>query len=501
VAPGDVVAEKYRIDRMIGFGGMGVVCEGMHLELGAKVAVKFVRPEYAHDERVVARFLSEARAAAQLRSEHTCRVMDCGRLATGSPYMVMEYLDGADLRRIVAAQGCLPVEDAVSFALQACSALAEAHARGIVHRDVKPENLFLMQGPDGGALIKVLDFGISKQLGAIQGTRGLTDSSDSMGSPHHMSPEQMIDPSAVDARTDIWSLGVLLYELLTANLPFKGDSVPQVCANVMTAAAPSPRELNPEIPEGLAAVVLRCMDKNPDARFPDVAALSLSLKDFGGSAASVTAARVGRILDRTRSTQPPPPAAMGSESGFNSVDSPAHRALANALGVDDAPLSIAGLRRRPWGIVVGVLVGLVSVMAAGVLWRKMRLSTGEPSAAVSSSYSAALASERSEGPTALSQSGAPKLAPPLPPTLAPSLAPSPALAPALAPASASPRLPAVVRDDGASAKPAAKKSVVPKPNLGSVRPKAVDTEVSDPLPASTSVYPELKAPELPTPGE
>ena len=300
VAPGELVAEKYRIDRMIGFGGMGVVCEGVHLELGAKVALKFVRPEYAHDERVVARFLSEARAAAQLRSEHTCRVMDCGRLATGSPYLVMEYLDGADLRRIIAAQGHMPVEDAVSFALQACAALAEAHARGIVHRDVKPENLFLMQGPDGGALIKVLDFGISKQLGSVQGTRGLTDSSDSMGSPHHMSPEQMIDPSTVDARTDIWSLGVLLYELLTGNLPFKGESVPQVCANVMTATPPSPREINPEIPEGLAAVVLRCLEKNRDARFPDVAALSRNLKDFGGSAASVTAARVGRILRAPR---------------------------------------------------------------------------------------------------------------------------------------------------------------------------------------------------------
>jgi len=496
VAPGAVVAEKYRIDRMIGFGGMGVVCEGVHLELGAKVAVKFVRPEYAHDERVVARFLSEARAAAQLRSEHTCRVMDCGRLATGSPYLVMEYLDGADLRRILAAQGCMPVEDAVSFALQACAALAEAHARGIVHRDVKPENLFLMHGPDGGALIKVLDFGISKQLGAIQGTRGLTDSSDSMGSPHHMSPEQMIDPSAVDARTDIWSLGVLLYELLTGHLPFKGDSVPQVCANVMTAAPPSPCEINPEIPEGLAAVVLRCLDKNPDARFPDVAALSRSLKDFGGSAASATAARVSRILERTRSAQPPPPAAIGSESGFNSVDSPAHRALANALGVDDAPLSIAGLRRRPWGVVVGVLVVLVSVVAAGILWRKMRVSNAEPGPADSSSLSAALPSDLRESPTAR-QSGAPKLAPPLP------IPPTLAHAPKLAPASASARPAAVVRDDGVSAKPAAKKIVMaaPKPNAGSMRPKPVDTEASDPFPASTSVYPELKPPDLPTPGE
>ena len=209
VSPGGVVAGKYRINAVIGFAGTCLVCEGFHLDLGTKVAVKFTRLEDASDERVIARFLSEARSAAHLRSQHTRRVLDCGKLDVGGAYVVTEYLDGAGLRSVITAQGRLPVEEAVIFALQACEALGEAHSLGLVHRDVRPESLVLTRGPGGGALIKV------------------TESSDSLGSPHHMSPEQMIDPADVDARTDVWSLGVLLYELLTGELPFNGASVPQ----------------------------------------------------------------------------------------------------------------------------------------------------------------------------------------------------------------------------------------------------------------------------------
>src|SRR5215207_2066114 len=157
VAMGDVVAGKYRVDGVIGFGGMGIVCAGAHVELGTPIAIKFVRPEKDADERAVARFLTEARAAAQLKSQFACRVMDCGRLPSGTPYIVMEHLQGADLRTLVEQKGPLSIEDAVSFALQACEALAEAHAKHIVHRDVKPENLFLTMGPDAEPLLKVLD--------------------------------------------------------------------------------------------------------------------------------------------------------------------------------------------------------------------------------------------------------------------------------------------------------------------------------------------------------
>src|SRR5689334_18332908 len=317
VEPGGTVAGKYRIDRTIGFGGMGVICEATHLELGTKVAVKFVRFERAGDDRTVARFLTEARSAAQLRSQHTCRVVDCGRLESGTPYMVMEYLEGADLRSIVSAQAPLPIEDSVCFVSQALEALAEAHGRGIVHRDIKPENLFLTQGPDGGAQVKVLDFGISKQMGRAQESRSLTEPTESIGSPYHMSPEQMIDPTRVDARTDIWSIGVVLYELLTGRLPFAGETTPQICANVMTVKPPSPHEILPEIPQALSDVVMACIEKDREKRLPDVGALSRALEAFGGARSGLAAARVERILDRAKeikSTREP-----SSETGAGAV--------------------------------------------------------------------------------------------------------------------------------------------------------------------------------------
>lgn len=270
VSPGGVVAGKYRIDAVNGFGGMGIVCEAFHLDLQTKVEVQIARREHMNDERTVERILSEVRSAAQLRSQHARRILDCGRLDVGALYMVVEHLDGADLRRIGTALGRLPVEEAMSFVSQACEALAEAHSRGIVHGDLTPENLFLTHGPDGGAFIKVLDLGVSKHLGR---------------SPY-MSPEQRINPTAVDARTDIWSLGVLLHELLTGDVPR------------------SVSDVNVGIPDSLAAIVLRCMDKKRDARFPDATALGRALRAFGGHTASVTRERVEEILRRARSPRP-----------------------------------------------------------------------------------------------------------------------------------------------------------------------------------------------------
>ncbi len=348
---GAVVADKYRVDRVIGFGGMGVVCHATHLELGTPVAIKFVREERDADDRAVARLLTEARAAAQLRSQHACRVIDCGRLPSGSPYIVMEYLVGRDLRSLLETRGPLPVEEAVSFALQACEALAEAHINGIVHRDVKPENLFAAEGPGGTPVLKVLDFGISKQLSPLSAPRSLTDSTEHMGSPFHMSPEQMIDPSGVDFRTDIWSLGVALYELLTGQLPFGGESGPQLCANVMTAQPIPPQAHHVDIPDGLARVILRCLEKDRELRYRDVGELAVALKEFGGSDAGVTASRVERIFGRTE----PPSAAFaadldeaGEEPSSSQVD------------------AIPGVPRRGAGLRMSVAAVLVGVSALGV---------------------------------------------------------------------------------------------------------------------------------------
>lgn len=394
VEPGGTVAGKYRIDRTIGFGGMGVICEATHLELGTKVAVKFVRFERASDDRTIARFLTEARSAAQLRSQHTCRVMDCGRLPSGGPYMVMEYLDGADLRSIVSAQAPLPVEDSVCFVSQALEALAEAHARGIVHRDIKPENLFLTQGPDGGAMIKVLDFGISKQLGRAQtGSRSLTEPTESIGSPYHMSPEQMIDPTTVDARTDVWAMGVVLYELLTGRLPFDGETTPQICANVMTAQPKSPLEIRADLPVALVEVVLSCLEKDREKRMPDVGALSRALETFGGARSGLSAARVEGILSRAKDVKSARQVSWERSRPLDDDDE------AGKVEPKDIPgLSRAG-RGRAWVALGAIFVGGISYYAI----EKMRSGAAEtiPSPAESASaVSAPSAPSSSQGASA-----------------------------------------------------------------------------------------------------
>jgi serine/threonine-protein kinase len=306
--------------------------------------------------------------------------MDCGRLDSGSPYMVMEYLEGADLRSIVSAQAPLPVEDSVCFVSQALEALAEAHARGIVHRDIKPENLFLSQGPDGGAMIKVLDFGISKQLGRAQSSsRSLTEPTESIGSPYHMSPEQMIDPTSVDARTDIWAIGVVLYELLTGRLPFEGETTPQICANVMTAQPKSPLEIRPDLPEALVQVVMSCMEKDREKRMPDVGALSRALENFGGARSGLAAARVEGILSRAKDVK--------SKRQVSSETSRAVDDDAEEVEPKDIPGLSSGGKGRVWVVLGVVLAGAISYYAV----EKLRGGSAETIAPPAESAAAATA--------------------------------------------------------------------------------------------------------------
>jgi hypothetical protein len=279
VVPGQIIGDRYRIGVIIGEGGMGVVCAATHVALGTPVAVKLIRGDLKHDPDSVRRFLQEARTAASLKGEHIARVYDVGQLDSGEPYLVMEQLDGVGLDAFVAARGPLTVDEAVGIVLQACEGLAEAHALALVHRDIKPANLFLARRPDGELTLKILDFGISKRL-VDSARKGLTEPGRSLGSPSYMSPEQMLDASLVDQRADVWSLGILLFELLTAETPFGGESVPQVCASVLTAPAPPPSARRPGIDAGLDAVVLRCLEKDPTERYASVAALADALAPF-----------------------------------------------------------------------------------------------------------------------------------------------------------------------------------------------------------------------------
>jgi len=230
LAPGTLLAGKYRVERVLGQGGMGVVVAAQHIHLEERVAIKLMLAEAAFSAEAVARFVREARAAAQLESAHVAKVSDVGTLEDGRPYMVMEYLDGHDLANVLAANGPLPLQDAIDYLLQASEAIAEAHSIGIVHRDLKPANLFLTRRRDRTPQVKVLDFGISKVSGSARSSsdNALTRTSTLMGTPLYMSPEQMTSVRDVDARSDIWALGIILFELLTGAPPFVGETLPQV---------------------------------------------------------------------------------------------------------------------------------------------------------------------------------------------------------------------------------------------------------------------------------
>jgi serine/threonine-protein kinase len=253
------------------------------------VAVKFIHSELVDDPHMVQRFLNEARTAAGLRSEHIARVYDAGRLDSGEPYLVMEHLDGMGLDALIKEEEPIDPADAVDFVLQACEGLAEAHAMGLVHRDIKPANLFLTRRPDGRPFVKVLDFGISKRLADVH--LGLTDPRSSIGSPWYMSPEQMKNASSVNQRTDIWSIGVVLFELLTGTHPFEGRTVTEVCSKVLTEPAPLLRSKRPQADAGLEAIISRCLEKEAHDRYPTVASLAESLAPFGSGRVTAVASQ------------------------------------------------------------------------------------------------------------------------------------------------------------------------------------------------------------------
>jgi serine/threonine-protein kinase len=283
VREGDVVAGKYRVERVLGVGGMGVVVAAHHLQLDQKVALKFLLPQALANREIVARFDREARALARIRSEHVARVIDVGALESNAPYMVMEYLEGGDLASWLDHRGVLTVEQTVELVLQACEAVAEAHALGIIHRDLKPANLFCIRTPSGQLSIKVLDFGISKMAGLESSAREMaaTRTGSIIGSPFYMSPEQMQSAKAADARSDIWALGVIVFELLTDRVPFEGGAMPELVINVLTSQPLSLSALRPDVPPGLEQVVLRCLEKNRDRRFANVGELAAALVEFG----------------------------------------------------------------------------------------------------------------------------------------------------------------------------------------------------------------------------
>ncbi len=280
-SPNEVVADKYRVVRVIAEGGMGVVLEAFQDRLDRAVALKILHPHVRADKEIATRFEREARAAARLTGPHVVRVLDVDNLEDGSPVMVMELLTGRDLAAELQRRGPLPVQEAVGYVLQACAAMAEAHRLGIVHRDLKPANLFLQDDATGRRLVKVLDFGISKLM-SIQDV-AMTSTQSMLGTPLYMSPEQVRSAKNVDARTDVWSLGIILYELLSGVPPFQGKSATAVAAAIVADDPPRLDRTRKDLPKGLMAAIMKSLAKEPDDRFPDVEAFAAAIGRFGPS--------------------------------------------------------------------------------------------------------------------------------------------------------------------------------------------------------------------------
>ncbi len=367
VLPGQVLAGKYKIEQVLGKGGMGVVTAAMHLQLQERVALKFLLPEALANPEAVRRFEREARAAVKIKSEHVARVTDVGVLETGAPYMVMEYLSGLDLGQYLESYGVLEPSEAVEYLLQACEAVAEAHSLGIVHRDLKPANLFRILRADGTPSIKVLDFGISK----VAADHSLTQTSSMMGSPYYMSPEQMTSAKSVDARSDIWSLGVILHELLTGRTPYEGDTVPEICVQILHEPPPKLTALRPDLSPGLEKVVARALEKDRANRYPDIAALATDLAPFASERSRHSVERVSRVLGTAPTTvQGDRGSASAGRRSTDTVavpaaDSPIKETLAGAANTQPEG---SGSRSRWGGIAVAgvLLVGAVGAAAVAI---------------------------------------------------------------------------------------------------------------------------------------
>jgi eukaryotic-like serine/threonine-protein kinase len=346
VAIGDTIADKYRVDRILGIGGMGMVVAATHLVLGQEVAIKLMLP--TANTNAAGRFVREAQAVVRLRSEHICRVLDVGTFRE-TPYMVMELLVGCDLSQVLARRHTLP--------------LVEAHTFGIVHRDLKPANLFVTKTNDGSPLIKLLDFGISKLSG------GSTRTSEMMGTPSYMAPEQIASAKNVDQRADVWAMGVIAYEAISGQVPFLGETLP---ATVMAVIQAEPAPLV-NVPVGFAQTVARCLAKHPDHRFADVAELAMAIAPFGSPASIELAYKIGK-LTRPSARVIPSPVPMAIPQMPTT--------LGNAAAMVGAPSTpVSGRRLGALALVAMIGAGL-GVGAATKLFAKGASSHVEPAVAM-----------------------------------------------------------------------------------------------------------------------
>jgi serine/threonine-protein kinase len=364
VKPGDTVAGKYRIERVLGSSGMGIVYLGTHVDIEQLVAIKFLLDAH-RDPNALPRFKREARALARVNSDHVVRVLDVGE-HEGAPFIVMEYLAGDDLLRTLRKGGLLPIDRTCDILLQVCEGLAAAHSVGCVHRDLKPSNVFLVEKPDGSTIAKIIDFGVAKLRDthldpeSSSSVDQLTHTNTLIGSPRYMSPEQAGASRDVDQRADVWSLGIILHEMLTGKPAFKFENISQLLVAIMTEAPRPVLEINPKAPPALAQAVASALVKKPEERTANVL-------DFGQQLASFTPTGLAHLERIARLLSAPPPSLTSSPSisgpfpalrgGAITLDSPSQ----TATGWDAPPKKKS--RSRAW-LALGGAIALVAV--AGV---------------------------------------------------------------------------------------------------------------------------------------
>ncbi len=291
VKPGDVLAGKYRVESILGAGGMGVVAACRHLDLNELRAVKFLLPEAKTDEETVARFMREARAVVKLKNPHVVQVYDIGRFEGGEPYIVMEYLEGQDLRHRLKGRRRLPPDEAVRICKEVCKGLHRAHENGIVHRDLKPGNIWL-SAPDDD-MVKLLDFGIAKETGEARMVRSeTTNTGQLLGSPHYMSPEQARG-QAIDGRSDLWSLAVIMFRGLTGRRPFDGDDIGDLIVRICMDAVPPVSSMVPALGPSADAFFARAFDRKPDKRFQNAREFAQGFAAALASAVAISACSSG----------------------------------------------------------------------------------------------------------------------------------------------------------------------------------------------------------------
>jgi serine/threonine protein kinase len=409
---GEMLAGKYRIERVLGKGGMGAVLAAHHELLGERVAIKFLLGEIAQNPEAVKRFNNEAKNAFKIQSEHVCRIMDFGE-ANGMPFMVMEFLNGEDLSQLLEKRGPFPVEEAVDYVLQALEAIAAAHAAGMVHRDLKPANLFLHHRPDGSSLIKVLDFGIAKSANPFGETGGhnLTSTKSMLGSPLYMSPEQLRSAKNVDARADIWALGVILYEILTGTVPFNGETLGELFISILEQPPIPVSHKRPDVPQLLSDAIMRCLQRSLDHRFPNVAELAQTIAPCAPARSFVSVERATQALGLPKPSgavpMPDPRGPMASYSGmqpnpYASSQSGPQQGMpqmsSSYSGSQQIPPQLGGQTNSAWGntggaqppkskapiVLAAVLGGLVVIGGiGGTIYAKSRTAAAaQPTASV-----------------------------------------------------------------------------------------------------------------------